>query len=269
MRDYVCLTIFAAIFSAIFIGLFTYFFDVDGAILGFVISQLFLFFSCLLFKKKIPVKIRFFQKKTDVFFLKKLLAFSLMTITSALLSPLAQILIRSYVIKHGTWAEAGYWQAILRISDGYLSIITAIISAYALPKYSRIVNSVDLKAEVFLLTKRLLPAVIFLASMVYIFRHWVILILFSKGFFCIESALVYQLIGDVIKISSFIVAYTLLAKAQVKVHVILEVVFTSIFFISSIEGFRLFGIQGLTMAFLFTCSIYYIVVLAWFMRFAK
>ncbi|WP_440616736.1 O-antigen translocase [Cysteiniphilum sp. 6C5] len=269
MSIYAAITIFSALLSVIFIGILTYFYHAEGALLGFVLSQLCMFFVGCLYLNKLPVKIHFFKSKLDKIELKKLIAFSLMAITSAIALPLAQMFLRGYVAYFSSWDEVGYWQAILRVSDAYLLIITMMISTYALPKYARISDNLELKREVFSVLIKLVPIAIIFALVIYVLREHVILILFSQDFLAMENLFLFQLIGDVLKVASWVIASVLLAKAQIKVYIKLEILFTIIYIVLSVIAFNLYGAVGLTMAFAINYTVYFIVVLFWFLRFVK
>lgn len=269
MRSYAALSIIGAIFSVILIGSLSYFFKVKGALLGIVSSQLCLFATNYFFIKSPAVNIKFFTASIDSIWLKKLLKFSIMAIISALVMPLIQMIIRSYVATHSSWVEVGYWQGVVKISDAYLMIITIIISTYALPKYSRINDKLALKKEVFSIIRKLLPVAVVFATCIYFFRHKIILLLFSTEFLPMQKLFLFQLLGDIVKIMSWVMANVLVAKAKVKMYAIFEVLFSTLYLVLSINFFKYFSLQGLSIAFFLNYVVYFFVILTWFMRFNK
>ena len=112
-----------------------------------------------------------------------------MSVSGAISIPLTQIFLRYYVAHYTSWTSVGYWQAILKISDAYLLIITTIITTYALPKYSRIKESKELKKEVVSILYKLVPFAAVLAFSIYLFRDYIIL-LFIYGQVFSNAALV-------------------------------------------------------------------------------
>ncbi len=269
MSMYAGISVAGAFFSMILICSLTYAFYTEGALLGLVLSQACLFLVGCLFIYKIPIQIKLLQSRIDSQMIKKLLTFSVMAIVSAISVPIVQILLRNYVSLHNGWIEVGYWQAMLRISDAYLMLITTIITTYALPKYSKIKNKVELKKEVFSLMTKLMPLTLLLAISIYLFRHKIIIILFSEKFIDMEQLFIFQLIGDVIKVGSWIIANVLLAKAKIKIYIFTELFFISSFYILSLLFFNLFGLIGLTMAFALNFGLYFVFILIWFMRYIK
>ncbi|MWU71425.1 O184 family O-antigen flippase, partial [Escherichia coli] len=65
---------------------------------------------------------------------KDIAGYILMAVTSAITAPLSLILVRNIIIYHSGWEQAGQWQAVWKISEVYLSIITISLSTYFLPK---------------------------------------------------------------------------------------------------------------------------------------
>lgn len=269
MMYYASIAIFGAMFSISLIGILTYFYHTKGALLGFVLSQLCMFFVGFLYLKKLPVQLKLIKTKIDKKELKKLVVFSLMPIASAIAIPLTEMFLRYYVAYHSSWISVGYWQAILRISDAYLLIITTIISTYALPKYSRINDKRELKKEVLSILLKLVPCAAVLAFLIYILRDYIILLLFTDKFLVMRHLFVFQLMGDVFKVGACVVANVLVAKAQVRNFIKLQIIFTISYAFLSVLFFDFYGLTGLTIAFFVNYVIYFFVVLIYFSHYLR
>jgi len=265
MKEYALFSIASSIISIAVIPLLAYFYQTNGVLLGFVLGQLLMFFVVLIFAKLTKIKLFLLQINLRNPWTKKLLLFSVMSVVCALSLPLAQIFLRNYVADHSSWTEVGYWQAMLRISDAYLMLITTVISTYALPKYSSISCSKELKKEVFYLFKRIVPIVFFMAICIYLLRHIIIVVLFSKDFNQMENLFAFQMMGDVLKVASWVIANTFLAKATIKLFIALEISFTFSFIIISIFCFNYFGLVGLTIGFFINYIMYFVVCLIIFL----
>ena len=155
----------------------------------------------------------------------RLAAFSVMTITSALIPPVINIAVRNHLAVQFGWEQVGYWQAVSKVSDAYLLFLTTAINIYYLPKLASTHNRDALVWELRNAYRYLLPAVAVLAVLVYVLRDWVTRYLFSADFISANTLYGPQLVGDVIKIASFILSYVMLAKAMTRLFVISECVF--------------------------------------------
>lgn len=269
MLAYTAVSVISSILSIILIGGLSYYFKVKGALFGMIVAQIFLFPISYFFRKKAPVRLTFIKNKIDRSALSKLLKFSLMAVTSAIVIPITQMVIRSYVAACSSWVDVGYWQGLMKISDAYLMIITLAINTYVMPQYSRIVNNVHLKKEVFSVIRKLLPLTVLSASVIYLLRDKIVILLFSREFLSMQGLFFFQLLGDIVKIISWVIANVLVAKAKVKIYIASEVTFSASYLILSIVFFNYFSIKGLTIAFFANYLLYFSFIYAWFFNFIK
>lgn len=179
----------------------------------------------------------------------RLAAFSVMTLTAALVSPLVNIAVRDHLALQLGWEQVGYWQAVSKVSDAYLLFLTAAINIYYLPKLASIQGRAALVAELRNAYRYILPVVVALAAAVYVLREWVTRLLFSADFAPANALYGPQLAGDVIKIASFILSYVMLAKAMTRLFVISECVFAASYLALVYAFTAHFGLVGAMYAF--------------------
>jgi PST family polysaccharide transporter len=179
----------------------------------------------------------------------RLATFSVMTLTSALLPPLVNIAVRDHLALQFGWEQVGYWQAVSKVSDAYLVFLTAAINIYYLPKLASTHGREALLAELRTACRYVLPAVVVLAAMVYLLREWVTWLLFTPDFAAANALYGPQLVGDVIKIASFVLSYLMLAKAMTKLFVISECVFAASYLVLVWVLAARFGVVGAIYAF--------------------
>ena len=179
----------------------------------------------------------------------RLAAFSVMTITSALIPPVINIAVRNHLAVQFGWEQVGYWQAVSKVSDAYLLFLTTAINIYYLPKLASTHDRDALVWELRNAYRYLLPAVAVLAVLVYVLRDWVTRYLFSADFISANTLYGPQLVGDVIKIASFILSYVMLAKAMTRLFVISECVFALSYLALVYVFTAYFGLVGAMYAF--------------------
>jgi polysaccharide transporter, PST family len=180
---------------------------------------------------------------------KLLLGFTAIGIISGLVMPISQIMIRSRIMLNFSADEAGWWQAVTRISDYYLAFITTVLSIYYLPRLSEIKSKIELKQEILKGYKIILPVVGVMAFTIWLCRVWVVHILFSKAFLPMIPLFTFQLLGDFFKIGSWLLGYVLIAKADIKLVIITEVLFSLSLVLLSYFLMGKYGIIGTTYAF--------------------
>lgn len=221
-----------------------------GALLALVVGQLLLLVVGLPAWRRSPyfqrgmLRLRFDREMSG-----RLAAFSLMTLTSALLPPLVNIAVRNHLALQFGWQQVGYWQAVSKVSDAYLLFLTTAINIYYLPKLAATHERASLAAELRNAYRHLLPAVIGLALLVFVMRDWVTRLLFSADFAHANALYAPQLVGDVVKIASFMLSYLMLAKAMTRLFVISECVF-ALSYLALVYVFTAsFGLVGAMYAF--------------------
>jgi PST family polysaccharide transporter len=179
----------------------------------------------------------------------RLAAFSLMTLTSALLPPLINIVVRNHLATQFGWERVGYWQAVSKVSDAYLLFLTTAINIYYLPKLASTHERKSLVIELRSAYRHLMPAVIVFAALVYLLRNTVTQLLFSASFAAANPLYGPQLIGDVLKIASFVLSYLMLAKAMTRLFIVSECVF-AVSYLALVYVFTAyFGLVGTMYAF--------------------
>ncbi len=189
---------------------------------------------------------------------KLLLGYTVIGISTGILTPLSQILIRNKIVSIFTLTEAGWWQAVTRISDYYLAFITTVLSIYYLPKLSEINDKSELRQEISRGYKGILPVVALMALAIWIFRETIVQVLFSKEFLPMTPLFKFQLLGDFFKIGSWLLGYILIAKANIKLVIITELAFASSLVIMSYYFINTFGIIGTTYAFCLNYALHWI-----------
>jgi polysaccharide transporter, PST family len=187
-------------------------------------------------------------------------------LVSGSLTPLVQMLLRSYIANNSSFETAGLWQAICKLSEAYLSIIITPLSVYYLPRLSEIDNYTDMKAELMACLQFLVPLTAFLALAVYTLRSTIITKLFSVEFSPIIPLLSFQLAGDVVKVTSWIFGMIMWAKSMTFLLIFSEIFFSITFTALSIISFEQFGLVGTTYAYLLNYLIYLIFLVLYFIR---
>ena len=105
-----------------------------------------------------------------------------------------------------------------------------------------------------------MPAVIAMALGIYLFRDLIITILFTKSFMPMRELFFFQLIGDVIKIASWLFGYIMLAKAMTRLYIVSEILFTISFVVLAVLFVNIYGLIGVTIAFMLNYTLYLIVL---------
>ena len=262
IKKYILVNIVSSIFSLFFTSFLIMQLNLMGALYALVTNQSVIFFVTLAFVIKSNwFKLEYFKQGLDKESFSKLSKYSLMAITSALTVPVSHLIIRNYIGENLGWDSAGYWQGIWYISTMYLMIVTTSLSVYYLPRLSEIQDNAELKKEIFNGYKIIMPIVIVMSILIFLLKEYIILIAFSKEFIPMLELFIWQLIGDVIKIASWLLGFITLAKAMTKVFIYTEIIFSILFVFFSMFFLNTFGLIGITYAFALNYFLHLIVMI--------
>lgn len=250
IKKYITITITGTLLSLILTLFLIIALNLKGALYAFVLNQSVIFFITFIsILKSHWFRVEYFTGGVDRESLVKLSKYSLMTLTSISTVTLSHLIIRNYIGENVGWIYAGYWQGMWYISTIYLLLITTLLNIYYLPKLSEIEDKIELKKEIFKGYKTILPIAILLSFSIYELREQVVLIAFSEKFVPMIELFAWQLIGDMLRIASWILGYITIAKAMTKSFIVLEIVGNFNFALLSIFFIDRFGLVGVTYAY--------------------
>lgn len=236
--------------------------NLDGALVAVAIAQSLVFLITLLSIINRPSLVDYIQVKNVCFiFFSKMSSYSIMALFTAIIVPLVMLAIRSYIIDHIGYKEAGFWEAMNRISKYYLMFVSALMALYVLPRFTEIDDVKEFRKAVFSLYKTIIPIFGIGLILIFIFKHIIVLTVFSKDFVAVEDLFLWQLLGDFLKILSLVITYQFLVKKMFWHYVIIEIFFVTILYLTSIYFLDLYGVKGAVMGYFVSYLLYYAIIL--------
>lgn len=195
-------------------------------------------------------------------FLKKMSTYSLMALFSAVIMPLVAIAIRSYIIENVGYKDAGFWEAMTRISKYYLMLVSSLMALYILPRFSEIDDIKEFRKEVFSFYKTVIPVLAIGLVVIYLLKPYIVVLIFSEDFKPVEDLFLWQLLGDFIKVLSMVIAYQFLAKKMFWHYILTEAFLVVILYVTSVYFIDLYdNVQGAVMAHFVSYIMYYGIIL--------
>ncbi|MDD2594410.1 MAG: O-antigen translocase [Bacteroidales bacterium] len=264
-KKYVTVNIVGSVVGLIFTLIFVFTLGLKGALISAVTFQSVIFVITLWMVRKLPwFKKSNFQEKIDRYTTKKYFGYALMTFATIITVPIAQLVLRSYVISNISIVEAGWWESMNKISSMYLMVITSSFSVYYLPRLSEIHDKLELKKEIFTAYKLIIPLIIVGFAAIYFLRFLIIRVLFTPDFLPMENLFIWQLAGDFFKISSWLLSFLMVAKSMTKSFIATEILFSALFVGLSFIFMKFNGVVGITQGYLVTYFIYMITMVILF-----
>lgn len=253
--------IFGSIFSLTITSILAIKYSLYGALVALSIYQSLAFFVTLLLCYKSEwFRFSYLFGKIDKEIARKFIAFIVMALVSAICIPLSQMVIRSYLTHEYGVTYAGYWEAMIRLSAAYLMLVTTTLGVYYLPRLSELSKLEAIKSEIYLGYKFIFPLAVVGGVVVYLLKDWIITILFTKTFLPMRDLFLWQMIGDSLKIGSWILAYLMLSKAMTRLFITTEIIFALTSIILTYICTQIFGFEGVSIAHLLNYAIYWVVM---------
>ncbi|WP_368205992.1 O-antigen translocase [Aeromonas sp. s5] len=258
-RRYVGLGMFSAVISGCVMLTMIVMANIQGALLAAAVQAALIGLVMLIANLRQPwFRLKYWWGTTDPDARRSIGGYMLMAITSALTVPISLILVRTILIQQVGWEAAGHWQAVWKISEVYLGVITMALGTYYLPRLSSLVGVDAIVSEIHKTALVILPIVAIMALVVYLLRDVAIWLLFTEEFKSARDLFAIQLCGDVIKITSWLYAYPMLSRGKTKIFVATEILFSLLFVMLSYPLIYYVGIKGATIAYLATYIFYFI-----------
>jgi PST family polysaccharide transporter len=256
---FVIINIAGSLVGLIVTGGLAYWWGLYGALVALAINQSIVFIVTLSLCWRAPwFNLRILAGKLDPVAVRSLGKFTLMALASSTFLPVSQMLIRNHLAGTFGWAAAGHWDALLRISNLYLMLISTPLAVYYLPRLSEIRDNSEMKREILSGYRILLPVAAGGAAVIYLLRDWIIITLFDAQFSPMRDLFAWQMAGDIIKTACWLLGYVFLGKTMVR-----ELIFTEFLFAASWVGFVWLltgwvGQQGAQMGYFFSLLLYWV-----------
>ena len=188
-----------------------------------------------------------------------------MALFTAIVTPLVLLVLRNYIIDSQGLTQAGFWEAISRISTYYFMFLSTLLTVYFLPKLSMATSDSETKAIFYNYFKSVFPLFIGVLVVIFFLRSFIVQVLFTEEFLPVNDLFFWQIIGDIFKAASIILGYEFFAKKLTKAYLVTETLsFVSLLSLSFLLVPQ-FQTEGVVMAHAFT-YMFYFALLAFYFR---
>lgn len=260
-RRYVGLGMVSALISGGVMLAMIVLYNIEGALLAAAVQAALIGLVMLIANLRQPwFKLRYWWGAVEPKVRKQIGGYMLMAITTALTLPISLILVRNILIDQVGWDATGQWQAVYKISEVYLGVITMALGTYYLPRLASLTCVDAIISEIHKTARVIIPIVATMALGVYLLRDVAISLLFTEEFRSARELFAVQLTGDVIKIASWLYAYPMLSRGATKWFMVTEILFSLSFVLLSYLFILNMGLQGATVAYLVNYSVYFLII---------
>lgn len=182
-----------------------------------------------------------------------------MGIVGALTGPISMIAVRTILTNDFSLEYSGYWQAVSKISEAYLAVLTTAMTVYYFPKTAAAKTFSDHLTILKTGARLVVPLSLAMAVTIFYLKDFIISFLFTKDFQHASVLFLYQNIGDFFRICSWLFATILLAKGYFAINATLEISFSILYPLLVKLLIINHGFEGVSLAY---CSTYFIYLVA-------
>ncbi len=204
---------------------------------GFLVGQ----FSGILiwlFRPKLP------SMRINKFSFKPLIPFLSMALISLFCGTGLDFLVRTYSFDLLGEFETGLWQAPYRISLQLAALVSGIVGVVFYTRVAAIIKDKKaVKNYLERVSKTLLMPVLVIAIGMAVFAEETMLLFYSRDYVDQALLLRIQLIGDILMVPSYLLAYVFLASTQTSIYIGAQVVSAFIYILIVYFGLSLLGLE--------------------------
>ena len=192
--------------------------------------------------------------------IQTLIGFGFPYTLSMIAGQLVQFLLPSLILHELGRNEVGFYRLSSSIAVAYLGFLTNAMAQDYFPRLSALKTDYEIKEVV----NRQHQMVMALCLPVILGVLWlapvVVPLLSSSAFMPSVRVLEWQLAGDVLKLSSWVMAFVILARAGSAWFLITELVAGLVSLLANLWAMRVFGLPGLGIAYIITYAAYWLIV---------
>ncbi len=249
-RVYVIANVAGSLIGLALTGALTATLGLRGALTALALNQSIAFGATALLVRREPwFRWELLVGRLDPAVLRSLGGYALMAVTGAIAAPFAQTAIRQYLVGQIGFDAAGQWDAMNRISALGLLFFASTLAVYYLPRIAEIRVADELRREIRLLQRVMIPAVAAGTFAVYLGREPIVRALFDPRFLPMTQLFGYQMIGDALKLPSWIYAYLMIGRGLTATFIATELAFALSLIGLTFVLVPRFGLEGAAMAY--------------------
>jgi PST family polysaccharide transporter len=178
--------------------------------------------------------------------LGKFLVMALSTLVGA---KLVDFVVREMAIQEFSLLETGLWQSVVKISDSYTMVYISVLGMVYYPRIAALLpQPVALREYVRSIFFLLVPAVG--AGLLFFWwqRDFFIQLLFHQEFLAARYLMDYQLLGDFLKMTAWVLSYIITVQARVKLYMLTQLG-SGVIYVALVAWLMpLLGVEGLPVA---------------------
>ena len=246
-------------------------YGLEGGFIGVILGPVLVFIINLFFlgKDRIWLLNVFRPKLFSLGILRNINLYLVMAIYSAIIVSVTFLMVRNLIIDNLGTEQAGYWEAMNRISKYYLMFFTSLTTFYLLPRLSKTISFKIFKTELKKFYAIAIPMLLVGLAIIYLLRFFLLRVLLSEEFLPTSSLFLWQMVGDFINVIAIALVKQFYAKLMVKEYLICNGLLYLMYLSLSYFFIDLYGLVGAVKAHALSYFIYLFLVMSFVVNYHK
>lgn len=244
------------------IGLFVsvpiyYTFGISGIVPTLILNGITTLILTWWFARKIKLEKKEITPKETLIKGKEMMKMGIVMSLNSVLVLGVSYIVRAYISNEGGLEEVGLFSAGFTIVNTYVGLIFAAMTTDYYPRLSAVNKNNDKCKEI--INQQAEIAILILAPLLIIFLVFmplIVILLYSNEFSGTNGYMRWAIMGMLFKTAAWAIAYLFIAKGEAKLFIINEIIANIYTLMLNIGGYKLFGLDGLGMAFAISNIIY-------------
>ena len=230
-----------------------YYYGIQGIVPAIIVTSSTTLALSWYFARKLNIKPIYVSKARTLAEGKGMLKMGFMISLSGLITLGAAYVVRIYISNTGGVDQVGLYNAGFAIINTYVGMVFTAMGTDYYPRLSGVAHSNSKSREV--INQQAEIAILILAPIILfflVFINWIVIILFSKQFMPINDMILFAALGMLFKAATWAIGFVFLSKGASKIFFWSEVLSNSYFLIFNIIGYKLWGLTGIGLSFMFS-----------------
>jgi len=179
---------------------------------------------------------------------------------SSLMHQGSMIVLRRLILGNLGFEENGIYQSVLSLSLNAFTLIYIFLTNYTLPKLSSLKNKSEIVSELNDNYRFLLLIIIPVVILIFTYKDFIILLLYSKSFLEATGLLKFQLIGDIFKASAALFGLWLIPQMKIKQLILIDLIFNFTFLLTPFIALEVlnFDLGAIPICYLFSFTVHFL-----------
>jgi O-antigen/teichoic acid export membrane protein len=269
-RKYFLVGIISSVCSTAFVLVLANLYELSGAITGVLFGSLISAVVAWICTRNLTwFKARYWFGRSGHSEYKGIANYIAMAMVTSLTIPVAQLIVRRVIMENEGEAVSGYWQAVTKLSQSYMAVIILSVSTYLLPRLAKATCAKDIKKEIAVLLRIILPCMVVFGCLISLFKEPLMILLFSREFAPAVQLVEWQFMGDILKITAWLLAYPMISRGATSWFISMEIIYSCVYVLGVYLLVPAFDLVGAIYAYIMSYMIYLIILGFGFKHYAK